>query len=194
MTICQIHLSWHRACNGEVHIHIWLGGDILEVDGGVVLVLRLAEVEGELVVDGKVVETALLDRVTKIVVLCVTLLTVVSSYTFSCAEAVATPVITESALTIALALAALPTINRVTKEPLTTPLAVLPLGVVLTGLLTHPGGGAGGVTVTLAQGARGEVPLLLYSRAHGAVGPCPGPCAWDRGGWLLFLMMNRGSE
>ena len=74
-------LSWHRACNGEVHIHIWLGGDILEVDGGVVLVLRLAEVEGELVVDGKVVETALLDRVTKIVVLCVTLLTVVSSYT-----------------------------------------------------------------------------------------------------------------
>jgi len=158
-----------------------------------VLVLRLAEVEGELVVDGKVVETALLDRVTKIVVLCVTLLTVVSSYTFGCAEAVATPVITESALTIALTLAALPTINRVTKEPLTAPLAMLPLGVVLTGLLAHTGGGAGGVTVALAQGARGEVPLLLYSRAHRAVGPCPGPCAWDWGGWLLFFMMNRGS-
>ena len=44
------------------------------------LVLGLAEVEGELVVNGKVIEAALLDRVTKIVVLGITLLTMVSSY------------------------------------------------------------------------------------------------------------------
>lgn len=169
VAICQIHLSWHRAGDGEVHIHIWLGGNILEVDCGVVLVLWLAEVEGELVVDGKIVEAALFDGVTKIVVLGVTLLAVVSSYSFSSAEAVATPVITQRALPIALTLAALPTIDRVPKEPLTAPLAVLTLGVVLTGLLAHPGGRAGGMAVALAQGARREVPLLLNSRAHGAV-------------------------
>jgi hypothetical protein len=39
--ICQVHLGIDRAGYGEVDIDIWLGWDILEVDGSVVFVLRL---------------------------------------------------------------------------------------------------------------------------------------------------------
>ena len=83
--------------------------------------------------------------------------------TFSSTEAVPTPMVTQGALPIALALATLPTIDRVAEEPLATPLAVVTLGVVLTRLLAHTRGGADGVTVALAEGARGEVPLLFSS-------------------------------
>jgi hypothetical protein len=194
MPICQIHLCWYGAGDGEVDINIGFGGDILEVDGCVVLVLGLAEVESELIVDGEVVEAALLDRVSKIMVLSVALLAMVSGDAFSGAVAVPTPVITESALTIALALAALPPVDRVAEEPLAAPLTVLALSVVLTRLLAHTRHRAGGVPVALAEGARGEVPLLLHSRADGAVGPGPGPCAWNRSGGIFVLVVNRGSE
>ena len=75
------YLCWNRASNGKVDINIRLCGDIFEVDGSIVLVLWLAKVESELVVDGQVIETALLDRVTKIMVLCVAFFTMVSGYT-----------------------------------------------------------------------------------------------------------------
>jgi len=153
MPICQIHLCWNGAGDGEVDINVGFGGDILKIDGCVMLVLWLTEVESELIVDGEIVEATLLDRISKVMVLSVTLLTMISSDAFSGAVAVSTPVITESALSIALALAALPTVDRVAEEPLTAPLAVLTLCVVLTRLLTDTRHRAGGVTVALAEGA-----------------------------------------
>ena len=65
----------------EVHIHISLGGDVLEVDCGIVLVLRLAQVEGELIVDSEVVVAALVHWVTEVMVLSVALLAVVPRHT-----------------------------------------------------------------------------------------------------------------
>ena len=82
------------------------------------LVLRLAQVEGELVVDGEVVVAALVDWVTKIMILNITFLTVVSSHPLyfhinsifqankiiylGSAETVTCVVITTGALSIAL--------------------------------------------------------------------------------------------
>jgi len=142
MPICEVHLGWNRASNGKVDINIRLCGDIFEVDGSIVLVLWLAKVESELVVDGKVIETTLLDRVTKIVVLCVAFFTMVSGYTFCCAEAVSAPVVTQSALAVTLALATLATIYRMAKESLAAPLAMVALCVVFTRLLANTRGGA----------------------------------------------------
>ena len=77
--------------------------------------------------------------------------------TFRSTEAVPTSMATHGTLPITLALAPLPTID----PSLQATLAVVTLGVVLTRLLAHPRGGADGVTITLAEGARGEVPLFL---------------------------------
>ena len=157
------NLGWDRAANREVHINVRFGRDILEVDGGVMLVLGFAEVEGELVVNGEVVVAALVHRVPEVVVLSVALLAVVARHTFRGAEAVARPVITESSLTVTLALAAVPAVDRMTEVARAAPLAVFALSVVLAGLLTLPGTGdaADTVTVTLTGRAGGEVPLLV---------------------------------
>ena len=75
----------------EVHIHISLGGDVLEVDGGVVLVLGLAQVEGELIVDSEVIVAALVHWISEVMVLGVAFLTVVTSDSLGCAETVPSP-------------------------------------------------------------------------------------------------------
>ena len=49
------HLGCNGARYGELDVDVHLGGLVLEVDGGEVLVVRLGQVEGELVVDGQVV-------------------------------------------------------------------------------------------------------------------------------------------
>lgn len=142
-------------------------------------VLGFAEVECELIVDSEVVETALFDGVSKVVILGVTLFTVVPSYTFSGAIAVPTSVVTKSSLLITLTFAALTPIDRVSKKSLTAPLAMVTLCVVFTRLLADTWGGADRVTIALAERARGEVPLLLFCRAGRAVGPGPRTSAWD---------------
>jgi len=193
MSICQVHFSRHGTGYGEVYIYVWLGRDILEVNGGVVLVLGLAEVECELVVNSQIIKTTLLDWVSKIMILSVTFLAVVPSDSFSSTETVPTPVVTQSSLSIALTLVTVPSIDRVPKEPLSTSLAVVALRVVFTRLLANSRGGADRVSVTLTVGARGEVPLLLCGRAHGAVGPGPRSSSWDRGGRVLIYVMDRCS-
>ena len=75
----------------EVYIHISLGGDVLEVDCGIVLVLRLAQVESELIVDSEVVVAALVHWISEIMVLGVTFLTVVTGDSLGCAETVPSP-------------------------------------------------------------------------------------------------------
>ena len=74
------HLCRHGAGYGEVYIDLWFCGNVFEVNRGVVLVLRLGQVERELVVDRQVVETTFSDRVAEIVVLSITFLAVVTSY------------------------------------------------------------------------------------------------------------------
>ena len=96
------YLGWDRAADLEVHIHVGLGGNVLEVDGGVVLVLGLAQVEGELVVDGEVVVAALVHGVAEVVVLGVALLAVVPRHTLRGAEAVPGAVVTQRALSVTL--------------------------------------------------------------------------------------------
>ena len=49
------HLCCNGARDGKFDVDVHLGGLVLEVDGGEVLVVRLGQVEGELVVDGQVV-------------------------------------------------------------------------------------------------------------------------------------------
>ena len=102
-SICEVHLGWDRAADLEVHIHVRLGGNVLEVDGGVVLVLGLAQVEGELVVDGEVVVAALVHGVAEVVVLGVALLAVVPRHPLRGAEAVPGAVVTQRALPVTLA-------------------------------------------------------------------------------------------
>jgi len=153
-----------------------------------VFVLGFAEVECELVVDSEVVETTLLDGVSKVVILGITLFTVVPSYTFSGAVAVPTSVVTESTLLVTLTLAALTPIYRVSKKSLTAPLAMITLCVVFTRLLADTWGGTDRVTIALAERAGGEVPLLLCSRAGRTVGPGPGASAWGWAGRLLLFV------
>ena len=98
----SFYLGWDRAADLEVHIHVRLGGNVLEVDGGVVLVLGLAQVEGELVVDGEVVVAALVHGVAEVVVLGVALLAVVPRHPLGGAEAVPGAVVTQRALPVTL--------------------------------------------------------------------------------------------
>ena len=49
------NLSWHGAGDGEVDVDVHFSRRVLEVDAGQVLVVGLAQVEGELVVDGELV-------------------------------------------------------------------------------------------------------------------------------------------
>ena len=49
------HLCCNGARDGKFDVDVHLGGLVLEVDGGEVLVVRLGQVEGELVVDGQVI-------------------------------------------------------------------------------------------------------------------------------------------
>ena len=93
MPVGQVHLSVDRTGDGEVHVHVRLGGHVLEIDGGVVLVLRLGQVEGELVVDGQVVEAAGVDWVAEVVILGVALLAVVAGDALGRAETVTRPVV-----------------------------------------------------------------------------------------------------
>ena len=58
MSISEVHLGIDGAGDREVDINIRLGGDILEVDGSVVLVFGFRQIESELVIDGKIIEAA----------------------------------------------------------------------------------------------------------------------------------------
>ena len=53
------------------------------------LVFGFRQIESELVIDGKIIEAAGVDRISKIMVLSVALFTMVPSYTLGRAEAVA---------------------------------------------------------------------------------------------------------
>ena len=175
--IFKSNLCWDRATDREIHINIRFGGDILEVDGGVVFVLGFTEIECELVVYGEVVVAALVDRVAEVMILSVALLAVVPRHPLGGAEAVASPVFTLRALPVTLALAAVPAVHGVSVVAGAAAVAVFALGVVLAGLLALPGGGgaADTVAVTLAGRAGGEVPLLLLLTAGVGGGPVPRP-------------------
>ena len=133
MSVSEVHLGIDGAGDREVNINIWFGGDILEVDGSVVLVFGFRQIESELVVDGKIIEAAGVDRISKIMVLSVALFTMVPSYTLGRAKAVARPVVAGGALTVALTRFALAPVDRVAEEALSTLLAVVASGVVETG-------------------------------------------------------------
>ena len=85
--------------------------------------------------------------------------------------------ITESSLSVALALAAVAPVDGVSVVARAAPVTVFPLRVVLARLLTLPGtdDAAHAVPVTLTGGAGGEVPLLVVLGAGVAAGPGPGP-------------------
>ena len=133
MSISEVHLGIDGAGDREVDINIRLGGDVLEVDGSVVLVFRFRQIESELVVDGKIIEAAGVDWISEIMVLSVALFTMVPSYTLGRAKAVARPVVAGGALTVALTGLALAPVDRVAEEALSTLLAVVASGVVETG-------------------------------------------------------------
>ena len=75
--------------------------------------------------------------------------------------------ITERALAVAVALAAVAAIDWVAVIAITASLTMFTLSVISTGLLTHPHTWpchiTRAVTITLTRGTRGEVPLLLSS-------------------------------
>ena len=79
------------------------------------LVLRLGQVERELVVGRQVVETTFCDGVAKIVVLSITFLAMVTSYAFCGAIADACPVVAQSPMAVTLTLAAVASFHWVTK-------------------------------------------------------------------------------
>ena len=176
MSVSEVHLGIDGAGDREVNINIWLGGDILEVDGSVVLVFGFRQIESELVIDGKIIETAGVDWISEIVVLSVALFTMVPSYTLGRAKAVARPVVAGGALTVALTWLALAPVDRVAEEALSTLLAVVASGVVETGaadslLFLFK------VTFDLDAGA---VPIALAGRALCEVPPGRwASVAWD---------------
>ena len=87
------HLSRDWATYLKVHIYISLCRDVLEVDGCVVLVLRFAQIEGKLIVDGEVIIATLVHRISEIMVLGVTFLTVVACNSLGCAKTIPSPAI-----------------------------------------------------------------------------------------------------
>lgn len=60
--IFDTNLRGHRARDGEVDVDVLFGRVVLEVDGREVLVVRLAQVERELVVDGQIVCSRLMEE------------------------------------------------------------------------------------------------------------------------------------
>ena len=92
---CSIstHLGGDGAAYLKVHIHVSLCGNVLEVDGCVVLVLGFAQVEGKLIVDREVIITTLVHRISEIMVLGVTFLAVVASHPLGCAKTIPSPAI-----------------------------------------------------------------------------------------------------
>jgi len=176
VSISEVHLGIDGAGDREVNINIRLGGDILEVDGSVVLVFGFRQIESELVIDGKIIEAAGVDWISKIMVLSVALFTMVPSYTLGRAEAVARPVVAGGALTVAFTGLALAPVDRVAEETLSTLLAVVASCVVETGaadslLFLFK------VTFDLDAGA---VPIALTSRALCEVPPGRwASVAWD---------------
>ena len=176
MSVSEVHLGIDGAGDREVDINIRLGGDILEVDGSVVLVFGFRQIESELVVDGKIIEAAGINRISEVMILGVALFTMVPSYTLGRAKAVARPVVAGGALTVALTRFALAPVDRVAEEALSTLLAVVASGVVETGaadslLFLFK------VTIDLDAGA---VPIALTSRALCEVPPGRwASVAWD---------------
>ena len=167
MSISEVHLGIDGAGDREVDINIWFGGHILEVDGSVVLVFGFRQIESELVIDGKIIEAAGVDRISEIMVLSVALFTMVPSYTLGRAKAVARPVVAGGALTVALTRLALAPVDRVAEEALSTLLAVVASCVVETGAADSLlffffrvtfDLDAGAVAITLAGRALCEVP------------------------------------
>ena len=100
--------------------------------------------------------------------------------------------VTESSLAVALTLATVAPIDRVSVVARAAPVAVVALSVVLARLLTLPGAdnAAHAVAVTLTGRAGGEVPLLVTLRAGLACcpGPGPRPC-YDGGGVGVVVML-----
>jgi len=133
VSVSEVHLGIDGAGDREVNINIWLGGHILEVDGSVVLVFGFRQIESELVIDGKIIEAAGINRISEVMILGVALFTMVPSYTLGRAKAVARPVVAGGALTVALTRFALAPVDRVAEEALSTLLAVVASGVVETG-------------------------------------------------------------
>ena len=87
------HLGRDGAAYLKVHIHVSLRGNVLEVNGCVVLVLGLAQVEGKLIVDREVIIATFVHRISEIMVLRVTFLTVVASNSLGCAKTIPSPAI-----------------------------------------------------------------------------------------------------
>ena len=75
----------------KVHIHVSLCGNVLEVDGCVVLVLGFAQIEGKLIVNCEVIVATLIHRISEIMVLGITFLTVVASNSLGCAKTITSP-------------------------------------------------------------------------------------------------------
>ena len=142
-------------------------------------ILWFTQVKGELIVYGKIVVTTLIHGVAKIMVLCVTLFTMVPSDPLGGAKTIATPMITQCALSITITLTTIAPIDGVTKISVTAPLTMFALGVVLTRLLAHTRTRhvTHAVTVALTRGTRGKMPLLSVSctRVTGLPGPGAGP-------------------
>ena len=93
MMYVACHLGGDGATDLKVHIHVSLCRDVLEVDGCVVLVLGLAQIEGKLIVDGEVIIATFVHRISEIMVLGVAFLTVVASNSFGCAKTIPSPAV-----------------------------------------------------------------------------------------------------
>ena len=91
MMYAECYLGGDGAAYLKVHIHVSLCRDVLEVDGCVVLVLRFAQIEGKLIVDGEVIIATLIHRISEIMVLGVAFLTVVASNSLGCAKTIPSP-------------------------------------------------------------------------------------------------------
>ena len=85
------------------------------------LVLRLGQVERELVVDRQVVETTFSDGVAEIVVLSITFLAMVTSYAFFGAVTDACLVVAQNPMAVTLTLLAVASIRWVAKVTIHTP-------------------------------------------------------------------------
>lgn len=104
-------------------------------------------------------------------VLSVTLLTVIPGYTFSITETVASLVIAEAALVVAVALEATAAVHGVPEVAIGTPFTVFTLSHILTWLITYPRLCTVTMTVTLTVRAVGKVPGVK----GGGAGLCPLP-------------------
>lgn len=154
------------AIDGELDVDVARERCVHEIDLSVILIVRLAHVEGVAIAGGQIVEARVTSkpvvmRIANIIVLLVALVAMMSGDAFGGAAALARFSVAVFAVAVARARLTNATVRWSAIESFATILAVFAFGVTLARLQTNVGVvQASAVAIALADGTGGEVPMV----------------------------------